>query len=143
MRRARALALGWALLYPALLLGQPAAPTDKAPPLQPAPLDMAQVEKRLLAVGRLIEQSSVSRQIEASGDAAALELRAKARDSYRQALAARDAGDSARAAQLAAQASTLMFQAARLAAPGQAETLGHLSLRCGGLQLRTPRPPAP
>ena len=106
MSAARSLALGWALLCPALLLGQP------------APLDMEQVAKRLLAVGQLIEQSSVSRQIEASGDAGALEQRAKARESYRQALAARDAGDSTRAAQLTAQASTLMIQAARLAAPG-------------------------
>ena len=107
MSAARSLALGWALLCPALLLGQP------------APLDMEQVAKRLLAVGQLIEQSSVSRQIEASGDAGALERHAKARESYRQALAARDAGDSTRAAQLTAQASTLMIQAARLAAPGQ------------------------
>jgi len=118
MRAAHALVLGWALLCPALLLGQPATPTGRAETARQTAQDPKQLEQRLLSVGRLIEQSSASRQIEASGDAGALERHAKARDSYRQALAARDAGDNTKAARLASESSKLMFEAVRLAAPG-------------------------
>lgn len=110
-----AVAAGLLVLCPAVLLGQPATPAGQAGAAQQTPLDKEQLERRLLSVGRLIEQSSASRQIEASGDARALERRAKARDAYRQALQARDAGDYATAARLAAASSTLMFEAARLA----------------------------
>lgn len=104
------------LLCPALPLAQTTAPAGQADAAQQAPLEREQIEKRLLSVGKLIEQSSASRQIEASGDAGALERRGKARDTYRQALSARDAGDYAKAVRLAAESSTLMFEAARLAA---------------------------
>ena len=114
MRAARALALGWALLCPALLLGQPATPSGQVD----TPHHSAQeLEQRLLSVGRLIGESSATRQIELSGDAAALERRDRARDIYLLALAARDAGDEAKAARLASEASKLMFEAVRLAAP--------------------------
>lgn len=96
------------LLYPAMLLGQTMMPLNKE-----------QLDKRLLSVGRLIEQSSASRQIEASGDAGALGGRAQARDAYRQALQARDAGDYATAVRLVSEASTLLFAAAKLAARGK------------------------
>lgn len=92
------------LVFPAALHGQQ------------LPSKQDQLEKRLAAVGGLIERSSASRQIEASGDARALERRAKARDAYRRALQARDAGDLAAAGKLASESSTLMFEAARLAA---------------------------
>ena len=106
------------LLCTALPLAQTTAPAGQADAAQQAPLEREQIEKRLLSIGRLIEQSSASRQIEASGDAGALAQRAKAREAYGQALQARDAGDYAGAARLATESSTQMFQAARLAARG-------------------------
>jgi len=111
-----AVAASLLLLCPAVPLGQPTRPAGKAGPAQEIPLDKEQLDKRLLSVGRLIEQSSASRQIEASGDEGALERHGKARDAYQQALQARDAGDYASAAQLARESSALMFEAVRLAA---------------------------
>ncbi|HSG77800.1 MAG TPA: hypothetical protein VLA30_16910 [Burkholderiales bacterium] len=110
-----ALAAGLLVLCPTALLGQPATPAGQAGAGQQAPPDKAQLERRLVSVGTLIEKSSAARQIEASGDARALERRAAARDTYRQALQARDAGDDAAAARLASEASRLMFEAAKLA----------------------------
>ena len=104
---------------PAVVVGAALCLLGSAVLAQQTPLDKQQLEQRLLSVGRLIEQSSASRQIEASGDARALERHAKARDAYRQALAARDAGDDATAARLASESSMLMFQAVRLAARDQ------------------------
>ncbi|MDH3319144.1 MAG: hypothetical protein OEO84_05570 [Betaproteobacteria bacterium] len=115
LRPGLAFAAGLLLLCPGAPLGQPATPAGQASAAQQTPPDKEQLERRLLSVGMLIEKSSAARQIEASGDARALERRAKARDAYRQALQARDAGDYATAARLAAASSTLMFEAARLA----------------------------
>lgn len=84
-----------------------------------APLDAAQLERRRQAVETLIERSSAARQIESSAVAAALERRERARGRYREARAALLAGDLAAANQLLPQASLLMFEAARLAAPEQ------------------------
>ena len=115
-RRGHGLALAAGLLLcPALALAQttpPAGPAGAAQQAAPAP---EQIDKRLLSVSKLIEHSSVSRQIEASGDAGALAQHAKAREAYAQARRARDAGDYAKAARLATESSTLMFGAARLA----------------------------
>lgn len=74
-----------------------------------------QIEMRLRSVGRLIGQSSVSRRIEASGNAEALERRARAREAYRRALEARDAVNLEEAERLLAESSKLMFEAVRLA----------------------------
>lgn len=84
-----------------------------------APMDAGQLEVRRQALETLIERSSAARQIESSAVAAALERRERARDRYREARAALLAGDLATANRLFPQASVLMFEAARLAAPEQ------------------------
>ncbi len=84
----------------------------------PAP-DRARLESRLLAVGLLIEQSTAARQIDSSGDARAVERRNRARDLHRQAQQAFSSGDLALAGRLLPEASAMMFEAVRLAAPEQ------------------------
>jgi len=93
-------------------------PSRGAHPDQPV-LDKAQLERRFASVGFLLEKSSAARQIEASGDAGALERRARARESYRQAQETFKAEDLAGTARLLAEASALMMEAARLANPAQ------------------------
>lgn len=101
------------------VLAQPAlAPSRGAHPDQPVP-DKKQLEQRLASVGFLLEKSSAARQIEASGDAGALERRARARESYQRAQQAFQAEDLAKASRLLAEASALMMEGARIAAPAQ------------------------
>ena len=85
----------------------------------PAKIESEPLERRLGAVETLIERSSAARQIESSNVPAALERRERARASHAQALAAFRAGDLARASVLLPQASVLMFEAVKLAAPEQ------------------------
>ena len=102
-----------------VVLAQPAlAPSRGAHPDQPV-LDQTQLERRMAAVGVLLEKSSAARQIEASGDAGALERRARARERYRQAQETFKAEDLARTARLLSEASALMMEGARLANPAQ------------------------
>lgn len=108
---ARRFAQRLALAALAVALAAPAAAQTTAAP------DAAQVEKRLAAVGILIEKSSATRQIDASQDARAIERREQARSAYRQALAAFQNGDYAKASALTADASTRMVEAVRYAAP--------------------------
>jgi hypothetical protein len=82
-------------------------------------LDREQVERRIATVGTLIEKSSAARQIEASGDARAMEKRAAARETYRRAREAFQAQELTLASSLLAEASRLMFQAVQSAAPEQ------------------------
>lgn len=84
-----------------------------------AAVDRARLEQRFAAVETLIERSSAARQIETSGVAGARDQREKAREIYRQARAAYDSGQYARASQLLPRASVQMFEAVRLAAPEQ------------------------
>ena len=88
-------------------------------PAPAASIDPARLEQRLGAVETLLEKSSGARQVEASGDAAARQQRERARETYRQAHAAFQAGQYARAAELLPEASAQMFEAVRLAAPEQ------------------------
>lgn len=90
-----------------------------APAPGAAAVDQSQLEKRLAAVAILLDKSSAARQIDASADARAIERREQARAIYRQALAAFQAGDHARASELLPDASTRMFEAVRYAAPEQ------------------------
>ena len=113
MKNRLALALVCALCCAAPAAAQQAA---EAPKMQ---VDRAALEKRLAAVATLVESSSGARQIETSGDARAIEKRKEARDVHRQAEQAFRAGDYAKASQLLPQASVLMFEAVRLAAPEQ------------------------
>lgn len=82
-------------------------------------VDRVRLEQRFSAVETLIERSSGARQIESSGVADARDKLGKAREIYRQARAAYDSGQFARASQLLPQASVQMFEAVRLAAPEQ------------------------
>ena len=82
-------------------------------------VDRASLEKRLAAVATLVESSSAAKQIEASGDARAIEKRNAARSIHKQALQAFQAGDLAKSSQLLPQASVLMFEGVRYAAPEQ------------------------
>lgn len=91
----------------------------QAQPAADAPVDRVRLEQRLAAVETLIERSSGARQIEESGVAPAREKREKAREIYRQARKAFDAGQLAVASQLLPQASVQMFEGVRLAAPEQ------------------------
>lgn len=84
---------------------------------QPIPVDRGRLEARLAAVEVLIEKSTAARQIDASGDVRAAERRAKAREVHRRAAQAFQAGDLERASVLLPEASALMFEAVRLAAP--------------------------
>lgn len=81
--------------------------------------DRARLEARLAAVGVLIEKSTAARQVEASGDPRAREKRTRAREVYQQALRAFESGDLERAGKLLPDASALMFEAVRFAAPEQ------------------------
>lgn len=78
-----------------------------------------QVERRLQSVGTLIESSSVARQIEASGEAAARAKRDSARLIHREAAATLDRGDTAGASRLLDAAAREMVGGARLAKPEQ------------------------
>lgn len=112
----------------ALPLATPAAaqtgalPAAQTPPRAPGPTpapDRQQVEVRLTAVGTLIERSTAAKQIESSKDARAAEQRSRAREIYKQARQAFDANDLGTASKLLSDASNLMFEAVRMAAPEQ------------------------
>ncbi|BAL22678.1 putative tetratricopeptide [Azoarcus sp. KH32C] len=116
--------LGHAAIVTALLgTGLAVAQTDTQPAsnastrLQAMEPDRTQLERRFESVGTLIEKSTAARQIESSGEAAAIEKRNNAKEIYGQAKSAYSAGDLAKASSLLSAASKMMFEAARLAAP--------------------------
>lgn len=82
-------------------------------------IDRQQLEKRMNSVSTLIEESSAAKQIEASGEARAVEKRNKARELYRGAQEAFSKDNLAEASKLLTQASMTMFEAVRVAAPEQ------------------------
>lgn len=84
-----------------------------------AAVDRGRLEQRLAAVELLLEKSTAARQVEASGDANVRQKREKAREIYRQARAAFESGQYALASELLPGASAQMFEAVRLAAPGE------------------------
>lgn len=90
-----------------------ARPALAAPPV----LDAAGLERQAQAVSTLLESSSASRQIEASGKPEALALRQRARSLLGQGQSALRAGDLAGAQQFLNEASRALFEGARLAAP--------------------------
>ncbi|AYH42048.1 hypothetical protein [Azoarcus sp. DN11] len=112
-----------ALAFALVAAGSALAQTEPAPSgsastrLQANEPDRAQLERRFESVGTLIEKSTAARQIETSGEAAAIEKRKAAKEQYTQAKSAFDAGDLAKASTLLSAASKTMFEAARLAAP--------------------------
>ncbi len=105
-----------AVVQLALGLSAIAAAQAAAPSME---VDREQIERRLIAVGTLIDKSTAARQIEASRDARAIEKRERARQIHRDAQQAYASGDLARASRLLPEASVQMFEAVRLAAPEQ------------------------
>ena len=95
------------LLLAALLAGGAVA-------AEPGEQDVA---NRLLSVDKLLHQSSGARQIQASGDAAAIGKHAEAMELYEAAGRKHEAGDYAGASALLGRASQAMFAAIRLATP--------------------------
>jgi len=104
-----------AALPPALAAeqGAPAAAAARAPE------DREQLERRLNSVATLLDKSSASKQIDASGNAEAIALRGKARGLRTEAETAYQAGRLADASRLLDQAARMMFESVRLAAPEQ------------------------
>lgn len=82
---------------------------------------------RLQSVRSLIEESSAARRIDASGNVQAMAAREKARELYRQASAAAQAGDRARSEDLLSQAAKQMFEAVKRvdASPGAQDKKQH------------------
>jgi hypothetical protein len=80
----------------------------------PAVAGQAVATDRLQSVGKLIENSSAAKKIDASGNAEAQKVRQQARDLYQQAVAASKAGNEAEEKRLLGEASRTMFQAVRL-----------------------------
>lgn len=104
---------------PVLATETPAA-TDPAAPRAPrAPESKEQLERRLASVATLLASSSAAKQIEASGNAEAQALRAKAAEQRKLAEDAYKAGDYAKATALLDQTAKMMFEAVRVAAPEQ------------------------
>lgn len=86
---------------------------------RPAP-DRVQLERKLGSTAALIESSSGAKQVDASGVAAAVAQRGRARELHGAAGEALRAGRLDEAARLLDEASRAMFDAVRLAAPAQA-----------------------
>ena len=84
-----------------------------------AQIDKDQLGLRLESVSKLLESSSAAKQIESSGDPRALSTRDKARAIYKNAKDAFNAGDLAKANRLLPEATVLMFEAVRYAAPDE------------------------
>ena len=99
------------------LAGMCALPLFAQQTAEDATVDRVRLEQRFVAVETLLERSSASQQIDASGVAGARERRDKAREIYRRARAAYDSGQYVHASQLLPQVSMQMFEAVRLAAP--------------------------
>ncbi len=100
---------GLGLLIAAAAAAQPARifPSE-------ANADPVQLERRLAAVGMLLEKSSVATQIDASADPLVKEKRSQALERHRQAKEAYAAKDYPAAAKLLTQAGALAAEAARL-----------------------------
>ncbi len=82
-------------------------------------MDRAQLERQLESVATLLERSSAARQIEMSGAIPAMEKRDQARETYRQARQAYEAGKMDEAVTLVRDAGRQMLEAVRAAAPAQ------------------------
>jgi len=79
--------------------------------------DRGQLEQRFESVRTLIERSTAARQIDETGDDAARQKHAEAREAFRQAEAALASGDLRTASERLSRASVTMFTAARDATP--------------------------
>lgn len=83
------------------------------------PEDAEKLAQRLTSVEKLIEESSVARQVQSSGNLQALAMRGEARSLRLQAVDAFNAGNLIEASRLLDQSAKRMFDGGRLAAPEQ------------------------
>jgi hypothetical protein len=114
------------LCFASLPLTAMAAEPSQVPEATPSavraarpPEDKEALERRLASVATLLEKSSAAKQIEASGNAEALAMRAKARELRQQADDAYKAGKFPDASRLLDQAAKMMFDGVHLASPEQ------------------------
>jgi len=97
---------------------EPVAPQESAATrLAGGKIDRDQLNFNMESVGKLLESSSAARQIESSKSPDALARRDKARDLYKQARSALNAGDLNKSAALLTEVRSAFFEAVRLAAP--------------------------
>lgn len=101
----------WAQSAPA------AAPESAATRLAGGKIDKDQLNFNMESVGKLLESSSAARQIESSKAPEALARREKARELYKSARQALDAGDLNKASSLLTEVRSSFFEAVRFAAP--------------------------
>lgn len=114
--------LGLAALLAAFGTGamaqQAAAPQESAATrLAAGKIDKDQLNFNMESVGKLLETSSAARQIDGSKAPEAVARREKAREVYKSAKAALDAGDLTKANALLTETRATFFEAVRLAAP--------------------------
>lgn len=95
----------------------PAPRESAATRLAAGKVDKDQLSFNMESVGKLLESSSAARQIEASKAPEALARHDKAREIYKAAKAALQAGDLAKASSLLTETRSTFFEAVRLAAP--------------------------
>jgi hypothetical protein len=107
------------LAQPALAQSaEPAAvPESAATRLAGGKIDRDQLNFNMESVGKLLESSSAARQIESSKAPEALARREKARELYKQARTALNAGDLGKTSTLLTEVRSAFFEAVRLAAP--------------------------
>lgn len=101
----------WAQSAPA------AAPESAATRLAGGKVDKDQLNFNMESVGKLLESSSAARQIESSKAPEAIARREKARELYKSARQALDAGDLNKASALLTEVRSSFFEAVRFAAP--------------------------
>ncbi|WP_265943532.1 hypothetical protein [Dechloromonas sp. A34] len=101
----------WAQSAPA------AAPESAATRLAGGKIDKDQLNFNMESVGKLLESSSAARQIESSKAPEAMARREKARELYKSARQALDAGDLNKASALLTEVRSSFFDAVRFAAP--------------------------
>jgi len=116
-----ALAFACLLAQPALAQNaEPAAaPESAATRLAGGKIDRDQLNFNMESVGKLLESSSAARQIDSSKVPEAQLRREKARELYKQARTALNAGDLTKTSALLTETRTAFFEAVRLAAPEQ------------------------
>jgi len=94
-----------------------AAPESAATRLAGGKIDKDQLNFNMESVGKLLESSSAARQIESSKAPEAMARREKARELYKSARQALDAGDLNKASALLTEVRSSFFEAVRFAAP--------------------------
>lgn len=102
----------------------PAAQGSAATRLAEGKIDKDQLASNMESTGKLLENSSAAKQIQASKEAGALSRHEKAREIYAAARSALGAGDLPKASRLLGEVRVVFFEAVRLAAPQEVAAKG-------------------